>query len=202
MKKNKGKEIITFIVLLGLLLSLNAILDKKEEQFSNADSKVQVVSNVTKKVVADIVTVPLTVRNIQMFEKNNEYSYKIKIDSNIKEYKYTLNNEEKLLLLDENKETTFTLKDNESMEIQGIPIDTLVEIEQLNDDGTFVDNRKFSGVTELKNEVLFYNSQQEVINPETADQIYVLLVLLVVFYIIRKIIKSIKVKKYENVEKC
>lgn len=197
MKEEVVKKVFIFILLLVMLISLNVIIDNKVKDLNNINTNVRIVTHKTEMIAGEVVTVPLTITNLQMFKENYIYTYKIKINSKKKEYEYLVDGKKEILLLDNNNEGSISIKPNESVEILEIPFSTLVVIEQEKVSDNFVDKSSQELVTKLNNEVLFYNSKQEVINPETSDCIGIFIILCLLLYVANIILKNIKIKRYE-----
>ncbi len=200
--KNKYFEICALIFLLIVLLSLNIILFNRSKMIREVYSKVEITSKYEDIAqVSTPYTVPLKITNIQMYNANKEYTYKIKINSDLSTIKYKINNQEETINLDENKEFIISIKPNDNILIEEIPINTEYTITQIDSGNVIINDNQtntYTDITKLNNEVLFYNSEDQTLNPDSSDSIIIFLYLFIILLLTLIILRRLKINKYNN----
>lgn len=200
--KNKYFEICALIFLLIVLLSLNIILFNRSKMIREVYSKVEITSKYEDIAqVSTPYTVPLKITNIQMYNANKEYTYKIKINSDLSTIKYKINNQEETINLDENKEFIISIKPNDNILIEEIPINTEYTITQIDSGNAIINDNQtntYTDITKLNNEVLFYNSEDQTLNPDSSDSIIIFLYLFIILLLTLIILRRLKINKYNN----
>lgn len=142
----------------------------------------------------------LTITNSQNDYTANTYTYELNIYNATGVYEYNYNNKISYLIFDAAGNTTFTLKNNETIIIKNIP-ESSYQIKQIlnNNYNTYINNKQtniYNSNTKTNNKITFVNKTKNTQNPNTQTFPVLLLILITLTLITLVLLKRIKIKRY------
>lgn len=143
----------------------------------------------------------LTIINNQNDNILNTYTYELNVFKATGAYQYTYNNTNSYLIFDATGNTTFTLKNNESITLKNLP-ESSYQIKQIliPNYNTYINNKQnniFSSNTKTNNTVTFINKTTTSPNPNTATLPFILIGITIITITLLYYLKHLKVKRYQ-----
>ncbi len=219
------KYIYIIVVLLSVTLVvsnyyINRSLDNVENQSIRVDTSNSL--GIDDDLLGDtynavMAVAPFTISNIQNDEKEEVYTYNIRINDAQGTYLYNKNGEEGYIVFSARGETSLQLKSNQTITIYDVPNDSYYTVSQsLNKDyKTYINNKETNsveGIVSSENNVNFINNALNVTempseeptetkppaaNPSTADIIYICLSFLGLSVLVIIWAMFVKVKRFK-----
>lgn len=142
----------------------------------------------------------LTISNIQDDEIPNTYTYKLNVYKASGAYQYSYNNSDSYMVFDATGNTTFTLKNNESIIIKNLP-ESLFQIEQIPNNKyiTYTNDKKINTLnsnTKETSQITFSNKTKNASNPNTGTKETIILITITTILVLLIYLKNKKVKRY------
>jgi len=220
----KRAHVYIAALLLSLVLPISDYVIQKDLENNTVDERKLSSDNITTSLdnikAADVSLTNLTIENFQNDDNELTYSYDITVSDVVGAYKYKVGDKEGYLVFTAIGESTFNIKSNEKITIYDLPVSSTYKIEQLTTSEnlytlTVNDNKTntYSNILSTNNNITFNNEtviketesldnevkeETKKENPITIDNIFIVMISLVIVSIITILAKKlIKVKRFE-----